>query len=155
MWFELPGEDRNPSPIPGWQPQTFHALYRLGYPESESRAFYYEIMADLGLCLELCFPLLQNEMALASDVLIHAMVKHNMHPNRKDCLHYESVSDTSTGIPNRHLYKVCPPQARARRGTPCQDCAHALCNFHFRYSSSSSSSASSSYLLLLLIYVQY
>jgi len=31
-------------------------------------------MVDLGLFLELSFPLLQNEMALASDVLIHAMV---------------------------------------------------------------------------------
>jgi len=62
-------------------------------------------MADLGLCLELNFPLLQNEMALASDVLIHAMVKHNMRQNRENYLNYEGVSATSTGIPNRHLCK--------------------------------------------------
>lgn len=99
------GEAGNLSPIPRWQPQTFHSLYRLRYPESESRSFYYEIMADLDLCLELSFPLLQNEMALASDVLIHAMVIHNMHQNRKDYLRYEGVSATSTGILNIHLCK--------------------------------------------------
>jgi len=44
-------------------------------------------------------------MALASDVLIHAMVKHDMYQNRKDYLRYEGLSATSTGIPNRHLCK--------------------------------------------------
>jgi len=49
MWMGHSREDRHLSPIPRWQPQTFHSLYRLPYPEPESRSFYYEIMADLGL----------------------------------------------------------------------------------------------------------
>jgi hypothetical protein len=75
-------------------------------------------MVDLGLCLELSFPLLQNEMTLASDVLIHAVVKHSMHQNRKDYLHYEGVSDMSTGIPNRHLSVSSTSQGEARYALP-------------------------------------
>jgi hypothetical protein len=78
LWFGRSGEDINLSPIPAWQ-AVVHSLYRLRYPESESRVYYYEVMVDLGLCLELIFLLLQNEMALASDVLIHAMLRHSMY----------------------------------------------------------------------------
>lgn len=61
------------------------------------------------------FSLLQNEMALAGDVLIQGMVKHNMHQNRKDHLHY-CITKAYLTRPPAFLIDICVSVSSTRQG---------------------------------------
>jgi hypothetical protein len=80
------------------------------------------------------FIALQNKMSLATEALIHVMLRY-------DILRYEQLpahekAFAASAVIPRAVSELSGAHTTMGRGTPCQGCALVLFDFHFSYSDS-------------------